>query len=242
MTTNVYLEIKAKDAIKAVERNDLIIAIDVLRCSSSILSAFANGAKEVIPAKTFKQARSLRNIHPDYLLAGERGGLKPRGFDFGNSPLEFTREKVYEKTLIMTTTSGTDTLTRLKAIKWVLIGAFVNVEFVAATALEIAEKEKRDVSLILSGRKGLFSLEDFICGGVIAEKLQERKANLTDASFSAFLAFRHAKGNLLLNIIKGEHAKHLIKLGFREDIEYACQLNIINIVPIYKDGIIRLPK
>jgi len=213
-----------------------------LRCSSSILNAFANGAKEVIPTKTLREAYKLRNEHPEYLLAGERRGLKPQGFDFGNSPLEFTWEKVHGKTLIFTTTSGTTALTRSKTAKWVLIGAFLNAESVATKAIEISERKEIGISIVLSGRKGHFSLEDFLCGGAIVEKLHKKKVDLSDASFAALLAFKRTEDSICENVMMGEHARELIKLGFKKDIEFSCQLGLFKIVPVYKDGIIKLLK
>jgi 2-phosphosulfolactate phosphatase len=113
MATRVDVELWARDAGKAVGRGDLIVVIDALRSGTSILTALTNGARTVIPTVSLKEAYRFRSQHPEYLLAGERGGHKPRGFDLGNSPLEFTREKVAGKSLVMTTTSGTAARYRL---------------------------------------------------------------------------------------------------------------------------------
>jgi 2-phosphosulfolactate phosphatase len=188
------------------------------------------------------EAYELRREHPSYLLAGERRGLKPRRFDFGNSPLEFTREKVYGRTVVFTTTSGTAALTRSRRAESVLIGAFLNARSVATAANKLAEIKGIGISLVLSGRRGHFSFEDFVCAGAIAERLHGKKADLSDATFAALLAFKQAKDNLCECIMMGEHAKHLIELGFRRDIEFSCQLDLLQIVPIYKDGIIKLLK
>src|SRR5208337_966583 len=95
------VELWARDAGKAVGRGDLIIVIDALRSGTSILNALTNGAEAVIPTMTLKEAYELRSQHPEYMLAGERGGHKPKGFDLGNSPLEFTSERVEGKSLVM---------------------------------------------------------------------------------------------------------------------------------------------
>jgi len=239
MAVKVSLELVARDTYEAVRRGDLIVVVDVLRCSSSILNAFANGAEAVIPTGTLKEAYNLRREQPEYLLAGERGGLKPRSFDLGNSPLEFTREKVCGKALVLTTTSGTAALTCAKEAKWVLIGALLNAKSVAAKAIEIADTEQIGVSLALSGRKGHFSLEDFICAGAIVDKLPEERVSLSDGSFAALLSFRQMGNNLYDNIVRGEHARQLVELGFIEDIEFACQLDLLQIVPVYRDGVIK---
>ena len=240
MVLKVNLELVARDVIQAVRRKDLVVVIDVLRCTSSILNAFANGAKQVVPTKTLDEACRLHREHFGSLLAGERRGVSPRGFDLGNSPLEFTRERVYGKTLIFTTTSGTAALTRSRKADWVLIGAFLNAGAVARKAIEIAEREEIGVSLVLSGRKGRFSLEDFLCGGAIAKRLQEKESDLLDSTLGALFAFKQAEGNLCGNVMMGEHAKYLIDMGFKRDITFSCQLDLYQIVPFYRDGVIRL--
>ncbi|MBS7654517.1 2-phosphosulfolactate phosphatase, partial [Candidatus Bathyarchaeota archaeon] len=112
MSIKVNIEFLAKDSEKAAKRGDLIIIIDALRCCSSIVTALANGAEAIIPVKTLREAYRIHARNPKYLLAGERGGLKPRGFDLGNSPLEYTSERVHGKIILLTTTSGTTAITR----------------------------------------------------------------------------------------------------------------------------------
>ncbi|MDH5596295.1 MAG: 2-phosphosulfolactate phosphatase, partial [Candidatus Bathyarchaeota archaeon] len=124
---SLNLELSAKDTLKAVSRKDVLVVIDVLRCCSTIVMALANGAKEVIPTKTIREAQALHKKHPEFLLAGERKGLKPIGFNLGNSPLEFSSNIVKEKHVVLTTTSGTKAICSSKKARWVLIGAFFNV-------------------------------------------------------------------------------------------------------------------
>ncbi len=240
MVIKVNLDLTAKDAAKAVRRGDIIVVIDVLRCTSSMINAFANGARKIIPVKTLKEAYKIKSEHPSFLLAGERGGLKPRGFDFGNSPLEFTRDKVYGKTLIFTTTSGTAALIRCRSAKHVLIGGFLNVSSVASKTIKIAQREGKDISIVLSGRRGHFSLEDFLCGGAIAEKLVGDAVMLSDASFASLLSFKQTKDSLFNCIARDEHARNLVKLGFGEDVEFCCQVDILDIVPSLNNNIITL--
>ncbi len=101
------VELCVADADKAVERGDVIVVVDVLRSTSSIVNALANGAKSIVPVATLTEAYALHRLHPEYLLVGEREGRKPKGFHLGNSPLEFSSERVSGMDLIMTTTSGT---------------------------------------------------------------------------------------------------------------------------------------
>ncbi|MEM1507407.1 MAG: 2-phosphosulfolactate phosphatase [Candidatus Bathyarchaeia archaeon] len=234
MSINVTTEFLAKDASKAVKRGDLIIVVDVLRCTSTIVTALANGAKEIIPVKSLKEARRKHAENPSYLLAGERGGLKPSGFDLGNSPLEYTHEKILGRTIVLTTTSGTKALENSRGAKWVLVGSFLNLNAVAEKALSIAMNRGVDICVVQSGTDGRFSLEDFICAGAIINSLTRGNVNLSDSAKAAQLGFKHVENNLCANIMRSEHSRRLIKLGFIEDIKFSCQMNLFPIAPFYE--------
>ena len=240
MGIRVDLEFLARDAGKAVGRGDLIVVIDVLRSGTSILNALTNGAREAVPAMTLKEAYKLRSRHPTYLLAGERGGHKPKGFDLGNSPLEFTRERVGGKVFVITTTSGTAALVRSQAARWVLVGTFLNARAVAKKAEEIAAREAVGVSFVLSGEKGKFSLEDFLCAGAIAKDFASDDVRFSDKVQAALLAFRHAENDLTGSVMKAKHAEHLVQQGFKKDVAFSCRLNVSQTVPIYARGKITL--
>jgi 2-phosphosulfolactate phosphatase len=236
----VDLELRARDAGKAVGRGDLIIVIDVLRSGTSILNALTNGAQAAVPATTLEEAYKLHSKHPQYLLAGERGGHKPVGFDLGNSPLEFTSERVEGKILVITTTSGTAALVRSKAAKWVLVGGFLNALAAARKAEKIAAREIIGVSFVLAGEKGKFSLEDFLCAGAIANGFAVDKVHFSDKVQAALLAFKQAENDLTGNVMKAKHAEHLVQLGFKGDVDFSCSLNVFRTVPMYADGKITL--
>ena len=240
MTVRVNVEFTAKDALRAVKRRDLIIVVDVLRCSSSIVNAFANGVKAVTPTETLKEAFALREQHSDYLLAGERKGRKPRGFDFGNSPSEFVQEAVEGRTVIMTTTSGARALVGCRQAEHVLVGAFLNAEAVAKKAAEIAKSNGVNVSFLLAGEKGSFSLEDFLCAGAIASEFPVGAFGFSDEALAAVTAFDCAKDALVESVMKSRHAKHLTELGFGRDVEFSCTLNRFDLVPVFRDGNIAL--
>jgi len=237
MRPSVSLEFSAKDALKAVKRGDAVIVIDVLRCCSTIVTALANGAQGVIPTKTVNEARRLHKKHPKFILAGERGGIKPRGFDLGNSPLEFSPQAIGGKRIIFTTTSGTKAIVLSQKTRWVLIGALLNAEAVAKAALKIAEKERLGISLVLSGREGKhFSLEDFLCAGLIVESLPTDRVELSDAALGSWLAYQQSRGSLYETIQKGYHARYLKTMGFEEDARFCSQVNVFDIVPVYRNG------
>jgi len=238
--TPVNLEFVAKDAVKAVERGDVIIVIDVLRCTSTIITALANGADGIIPVKTVREALAIHREHPEFLLAGEREGVRPKGFSLGNSPLEFFPTKVSGKQIILTTTNGTKALTEAKGGRWVLVGAFLNVEAITDAAFRIAEGENSGISLVLSGKRDQFSLEDYLCAGAIVEGFPAQKIWNSDAALASLLAFRQVCDSLSNIVLRGSHAQYLKRIGLEEDVYFCCKRNRYSIVP-YLEGKMIIP-
>lgn len=242
MNIRTNLEFTAKGLAKAVQRNDVIIVIDVLRCCSTIVTALANAADGVIPTRTVREARELHKMNPEFILAGERRGIKPKGFDLGNSPLEFSHPRVKGKRVILTTTSGTKAIVSAKNAKHVLVGCFLNARAVAKAAFKIATREENGLSLISVGATGRFSLEDFICAGAIAYELPADHVEHSDGALAALLAFQQARESLNKVIKSSNHARHLKSLGFEEDVGFCCRLNVFEIVPLLMgELIVRLP-
>lgn len=231
MKRGINLELYARDAYKAVARGDVVIVIDVLRCSSTIVTALANGARELIPVPTVKAARALRDAHGDLVLAGERRGVKPHGFTFGNSPREFTVDAVAGRRIVITTTSGTNAIVRSHGARAVLIGALLNVNAAAKAAEDLADRQKRGVSLVLSGKKGQFSLEDFLCAGAFVERLRRGETWCADAAQAAHWAYRQSKDDLFEAISRGNHAQYLSSIGLKDDVAFCCQRDTSRIVP-----------
>ena len=231
----VNIEFFARNTRMAVLRGDVVVVMDVLRCSSSIIAALAQGATAIVPVKTVREAREVHQANPEFILAGEREGVKPLGFDYGNSPSVFFHAELESRSLILTTTSGTAALSEAKGAKYVLVGAFLNAKSVAESALKIAEKEKCGITLALSGKKGSFSLEDFLGAGAIQSSFPS-STHLSDAAQAALIAFHGAKNRLYDTIKNGNHAKYLINIGFGDDVEFCSQVDKFSIVPSLQDN------
>jgi 2-phosphosulfolactate phosphatase len=236
MVVRVDIELAAKDAYKAARRGDVIIVIDVLRASTSIITSLANGARSVTPVATLEEVAKLRQEHPDYVLVGEREDRKPEGFDFGNSPAMLTGEHVQGKNIILTTTNGTEALIKSEESRWVAVGAFLNAQAVAVRTVEISSRNGTGISFVLAGEKNRFSLEDFLCAGAITERFRKNAVELSDKTTAALSAFRGAKHNLLESVQNSKHGQDLAKIGFSKDIEFSCQLDVCGIVPFYRNG------
>jgi 2-phosphosulfolactate phosphatase len=237
----VNVEFTAKDAHRGVERGDVMIVVDVLRCTSSIVTALANGASEVTAVRSVSEARALKSKNPSFVLAGERGGLPPKGFELGNSPIDFSARNVKGRSVIITTTSGTQAINNASKASVVLMGSFLNLTVVARKALQIAVEKGCGLTVAMSGRLGSFSLEDFLCAGGIMSLWEEKELEFSDSAYASLLGYRAASDNLLEQILKGSHARELVNLGLGEDVAFCCERDKYDVVPTLKHGrIVRL--
>jgi 2-phosphosulfolactate phosphatase len=173
------------------------------------------------------------------LLGGERESKKIQGFDLGNSPREYTAEKVKGRKLVLTTTNGTKAFHLVSSGREIFAGSFFNIGAIARRCLEL----DRDVLIFPSGDEGDFSLEDAVCGGMLIDlitKKGQRPISLTDASCGARILYERFETNLLKAFHLSRHGKELMKRGFEEDLAYCAQIDVMDIVPQFKDGVIKI--
>ncbi|WP_160692775.1 2-phosphosulfolactate phosphatase family protein [Clostridium sp. C2-6-12] len=235
----VDIIISADDISESKIENKIVVIIDMFRATSVIVTALNNGCREVIPyltiEETLEHANKLRR--EEYVLGGERKAVKIEGFDLSNSPLEYTREKIEDKIMLMTTTNGTRTLTKSSTAKRVLIGAMINAKAVAETLIQINE----DVVIINAGTNGNFSMDDYICSGYIINEMLKKDENLvlTDIAKTANMIYEGHE-DILSYVKEASHYSVMKSLSLDEDIEYCIKKSIINQVPEYSDGRIGL--
>lgn len=220
-----------------VFHDSTVVLIDVLRASTTICHALHNGAREVIPLGELEHAvRLARTMSSETtLLCGERKGLKPHGFTLGNSPLEYTAETVQHKSVIFTTSNGTQALAKVRQARCQLVGAFVNIAaLVAYIQAQVAAKHTERVFLLCAGNNGDFSYEDMLCAGAIARHLvdADSTAEISDATTTALAVYDHTKPLLAEAITASQHAQYLASIGFGQDIEAALAINSCPIVPL----------
>jgi len=218
-----------------------VVVIDVLRATSVMVQAISQGALEILPSVSVEEAFQMAKVFPrgSILLGGERESKKVPGFDLGNSPKEYVAERVRGKKLILATTNGTKAFHLVSPGKEILVGSFFNIGAVAKRCLE----SDRDLLIFPSGDEGDFSLEDTICGGMLIELIKrkgKKSISLTDASYSAQILYQRFKDNLLEAFHLSHHGKELINRGFEDDLVYCAQIDITNIVPEFKAGVIRI--
>ena len=159
-----------------------VVVVDVIRATTTIVEALANGARAIYPTASTEDAVKLATSlgREDTLLCGERGTLKVDGFDLGNSPAEFGPTVVEGKRIVLSTTNGTAALAAVRELPRVLAGAFVNLGAVAETV-----REDPDVIVVCAGREGGFALDDAVCAGHILRRLGGGR-ELNDAARAAW--------------------------------------------------------
>ncbi|MDH3290773.1 MAG: 2-phosphosulfolactate phosphatase [Gemmatimonadota bacterium] len=223
-----------------------VLVIDVLRTTTTIVAALANGARCVVPAATAEDAlRLAQSLEKDaVLLCGERKMERIPGFALGNSPGEMTADVVRGKTLVMTTTNGTAAIAAAEHGQPVLIGAITNFSAAAAAARRAFE-EHGELTILCSGRERSFALEDAYAAGRFAQELipgqQRRSAELNDAAIAALELVRRY-GDKWKRAISASAAGHALKAaGFRKDILAATETEVHAIVPHYVDRLVTLP-
>jgi 2-phosphosulfolactate phosphatase len=203
-----------------------VIVIDVFRASSSIVTAFAHGAKAIYPVKTVEEAERLRG--ENRLLAGERFGEKISGFDLGNSPCQLATEAIQGKELVITTTNGTQALAIAKEGKDVLVGCLLN----AKAASQVARQLGEEITILCSGSRGQFSLEDSVAAGFILSHLAKANPNLIMDDLGLLLLHSTQWARNQLSLLKQSAAgQRNRKLGNEADLDACLQLDRYSIVP-----------
>jgi 2-phosphosulfolactate phosphatase len=205
----------------------IVVIIDIFRATSSICYGFHNGAKAIIPVATVEECLSYQN--QNFLLAAERDGHVVEGFDFGNSPFSYTKEKIEGKTIVLTTTNGTHAINQSKEQAYeIIIGSFFNLDAVCNYLIQ----QNKDVLLLCAGWKNKFNLEDTLFAGAVAEKLKLSGYISDDAATAAQDLYDTAKDDLLAYTSKTSHSERLKKLGIEEDIKFCLNINITKAIPI----------
>lgn len=218
--------------------NRIAVVIDVLRATSVITTALNNKAQCVIPVKTIEEAQNLYAScdASKTLLGGERNALKIEGFDLSNSPLEYKKHTVEGKTIIFTTTNGTNAIDNVKGAKEVILACFRNAQAV----VDYVAKSGKDISIVCAGTEGRFSLDDGLCAGMLIELLKQQTAVETDdLGLLVTQYYNQNKTNLLGALSNCYHLKRLFTLGFYDDIRFCLETSCVTTIPEATEGKIK---
>lgn len=214
------------------------VVVDVVRATTTLITALAEGAGPIFPAASAEEAiRLLQSLgREDTLLCGERKGLKPEGYDLGNSPGEFTRSVVGGKRLIMNTTNGTRAFRAVEDAERAFAAAFVNL---GAVAEAITEAER--VVVLCAGRHDRFALEDAACAGALLLRLQDAGVELEPGDGArAALALAEARPLDEEFLASTQAGQALQKLEMTGDLGLCARMDSLPVVPIFKDRTVTL--
>lgn len=219
-------------------RDKTVVMIDVLRASSTMVTALQNGAKGVIAVEDMGDASKIsHNLDAEsFLMSGEKNGITIEGYDLGNSPLEHTQEVVNGKTIILNTTNGTKAIRRCSLADQIIVGSFLNLN----TIVEYLQNLDEEVLLVCAGWRGRLSLEDILCAGNIIYELYrgDLPNEARDGAKVAFGLYEKFGDDIENSIKSSNYAERLKDIVSEEDLEYCCQRSITDILPALNEGII----
>ncbi|MEO1210734.1 MAG: 2-phosphosulfolactate phosphatase family protein [Cyanobacteria bacterium J06638_20] len=219
---------------------DCAIAVDVLRATTTMSTALAAGAEAI---QVFSDLDELKRVSGQWpsdkrIRAGERGGAKVEGFDFGNSPLGCTSDTVSGRRLFISTTNGTRALKSIESAKTVLAAALVNRSSVIK---HLVQNPVETVWIVGSGWEGSYSLEDTVCAGAIMQGLTESLGGSVttlagnDEAVAAVALYSTWKNDLVGLLRSASHGQRLLRLNCDEDIVYCAQLDSLDVLPIQRE-------
>jgi 2-phosphosulfolactate phosphatase len=223
-------------AQRLTRSNFIVVVTDILRASTSIVSAFNNGVKTIIPVSDQEEAFTYKEN--GYLVAAEHDGLILDFADFGNSAFNFMTPEVIGKTIVYCTTNGT------KAIKMasvdaekVAVGAFLNLSILAKWLIH----QQKNVVILCAGWKEKFNLEDSFYAGALVEKLSysHDMEIICDSAHAALDLWRVGKDHPLDYIEKALHRHRLKRLGLDDVLPYSFTIDNAPVVPVLKGNKIR---
>jgi len=223
------------------------VVFDILRATTSMVTALGSGAREIIPVAEISEALELRKERPEVLLAGERDGLRIRArltgsvdFDLGNSPREFTPEAVGGRTLVMSTTNGTRALRACAGAKVTLIGSFLNLR---ATTNWLRETQPSSLLLVCSGTHEEPALEDILAAGAVCERIWPHYAggHVSDSAELARRVYPLMQSNLLEAMKSARNGRRLFAHPeLRDDVWMCVQRETVSFLAgVCADGAVR---
>lgn len=219
---------------KLINENYVVVIVDVLRATTTICTALMNDAKAVIPVAKVEDLGAYKK--EGHVIAGERDGMKLDVADLGNSPFNFNKETVGGKTVVISTTNGTQAIEIAKGSDAIIMGSFLNLN---AIGNWITEQDK-NVIILCAGWKNKFNLEDTLFAGALVEYLSDSlnfNVNLScDSAVAAMDLWQIAKEDLMDYVEKTSHRHRLKKMILDDVLEYCFTPNITKVIPAYIDG------
>ena len=209
----------------------IAVVVDILRATSAIVTAFMNGVSRIIPVETLQEAEDFKK--KGFLVAAERDGLVQPFADFGNSPFNFTKERVAGRQIVYSTTNGTQAIHEAGDCHRIVIGAYLN--FAALSDWLISQQ--RDIIILCAAWKNKFNLEDTLFAGALAERILQDPYYYTicDSAHASIDLYRIAKEDLLGYIEKAAQRHRLRKNNLDDVIEYCHTFDLTSLIPAFEN-------
>ncbi len=210
----------------------IVVVTDILRAGSAICTAFMNGAEKIIPVETLAEAKELKS--KGFLVAAERDGFVMDFADFGNSPYNFSSASVKSKTIVYSTTNGTQAIHLAGKSHKVIIGSFLNL----TASCDWLINQQRNVIILCAGWKSKFNLEDTLHAGAIVEQLlkNNRFFTICDSAYASLDLWKLAKSDLLRYIEKTAQRNRLKQNNLDDVIEYCLTRDLTTIIPVLENN------
>lgn len=214
--------------------HSIVVVLDILRATSAICTAFENGASSIIPVAGVDEAKAYKD--KGYLVAAERDGYVLDFADFGNSPFNFTREKIAGKTIVYSTTNGTGIINMASSAGILAIGSFLNLDALIKWIIE----QRMHVVLFCAGWKNRFNIEDTLCAGAIAEGLLAKSgySTICDSTLAAIDLWQLAKKDLHGYIDKAAQRTRLRDKGLDDCIDFCLTTGFTEKIPVLRKGVL----
>ncbi|BBD44317.1 MAG TPA: 2-phosphosulfolactate phosphatase [Porphyromonadaceae bacterium] len=211
------------------KENDVVVVVDIFRATTTMCAAFNNGAASIIPVADIERAKRYKS--EGFLVGAERKTRRVEFADFGNSPFEYTPDKVSGRDIVFTTTNGTRAIEAAKDCGRLFIGAFSNIDNLADTCLSSGER----IVVLCAGWNNCVSMEDTLFGGAFVKKLSERAEIVfgSDAVRIAMELWEKARNSPMDYLKNADHYHRLIANGAEGDAAYCLQRNTVSVVPYY---------
>lgn len=208
--------------------NYIVVVVDIFRATTTMCAALKNGAKCIISVASIEEAQQYKA--KGYLVGAERNVKRCDFADFGNSPFDYTKEKVEGKEIVFTTTNGTQAIEAAANADVLTIGAFSNI----SALTEFCIQKQKDVMILCAGWNNRFNIEDTLFGGALADRLMVKGyASASDATKVALSMWQEAKSDLRGYINRTEHIKRLEANNLQDSVEYCLTVDTANLVPLY---------
>jgi 2-phosphosulfolactate phosphatase len=224
------------------------IVVDVIRASTTLVTLLDRGAGKVLIAGDVASARQYAARHPGLVLAGEELGLAPRGFQYGNSPVELSRADVSGRTVVFVTTNGTAAIHAVDTRGPVLVGALRNAAAVSREAARLARGINAGVTIVCAGREGAFGIDDAYTAGCLVDLILKEPNHdsrftiheLSDAALAALRLFRSDPDTTAVFRMSAA-GRNVIGLGLGDDVTFCAERDRSTAVPMLGRELHTLP-